>query len=42
MGWLRRTLFTRENVIVLVLVFILVCLIIFTSDSGPTWIYQGF
>jgi len=35
-------LFTRENLLALLLCFILIALVIFTADTSPTWIYQGF
>ena len=37
-----NALFTRENLLALVLCFILLLLVIFTADTSPTWIYQGF
>jgi len=37
-----NTLFTRENVLALLLCLILIALVIFTADTSPTWIYQGF
>ena len=37
-GWL----FTRENLYAIVLFLILAALVIFTADSSPLWIYQGF
>ena len=39
---LRDILFTRENLLALVLCLILIALVIFTADTSPTWIYQGF
>ena len=33
---------TRENLLALLLRLILIALVIFTADSSPTWIYQGF
>lgn len=39
---LVSTIFTRENWLALVLALILVALVIFTADTSPTWIYQGF
>jgi hypothetical protein len=36
------TLFTRENILALLLCLILIALVIFTADTSPTWIYQGF
>jgi hypothetical protein len=35
-------IFTRENYLALMLALILIALVIFTSDTTPTWIYQGF
>ena len=35
-------IFTRENFLALVLCLILIALVIFTADTSPTWIYQGF
>jgi hypothetical protein len=34
--------FTRENLLALLLALILIALVIFTADTTPTWIYQGF
>lgn len=39
---LREVLFTRENLMALALCLILILLVIFTADTSPTWIYQGF
>ena len=39
---LLKRLFTRENLLALVLCLILILLIIVTTDSAPLWIYQGF
>lgn len=36
------TLFSRENMLALLLCLILIALTIFTADTSPTWIYQGF
>ncbi len=35
-------LLTRENVFALALCIILILVVILTTDSAPTWIYQGF
>ena len=35
-------IFTRENLLALLLALILITLVIFTADTSPTWIYQGF
>jgi hypothetical protein len=35
-------IFNRENLLALLLAVILIALAIFTSDTAPTWIYQGF
>ncbi len=37
-----RSIFTRENLLALLLALILIALVIFTADTSPTWIYQGF
>ncbi len=37
-----RSVFTRENLLALLLALILIALVIFTADTSPTWIYQGF
>jgi len=37
-----RRLLTRENLWALVLCLVLIGLVIFTADSSPLWIYQGF
>lgn len=34
--------FSRENVLAVLLCLILIALVIFTADTSPTWIYQGF
>ena len=34
--------FTRENLLAVLLCLILIALVIFTADTSPTWIYQGF
>jgi hypothetical protein len=41
LGFLRR-LFSRENLLALLVCLILIALAIFTADSAPLWIYQGF
>lgn len=35
-------LFARENLLAVLLCLILIALVIFTADTSPTWIYQGF
>ncbi|HTP03420.1 MAG TPA: hypothetical protein VMJ64_18745 [Anaerolineales bacterium] len=35
-------IFNRENLLALLLALILIALVIFTADTSPTWIYQGF
>lgn len=37
-----KRLFSRENFLALLLCLILIALVIFTADSSPTWIYQGY
>lgn len=39
---LSQILFTRENLLAILLCLILIALAIFTADTSPTWIYQGF
>ncbi|HLO17182.1 MAG TPA: hypothetical protein VK206_20280 [Anaerolineales bacterium] len=39
---LVHILFTRENLLAILLCLILIALVIFTADTSPTWIYQGF
>jgi hypothetical protein len=39
---LYRSLFTKENLLAVLLCLILILLVIFTADVSPTWIYQGF
>jgi hypothetical protein len=39
---LYKMLFTRENLLAILLCLILIALVIFTADTSPTWIYQGF
>jgi hypothetical protein len=39
---ISHILFTRENLLALLLCLILIALVIFTADTAPTWIYQGF
>jgi hypothetical protein len=41
-GWLRRVIWTRENLWALILFLIVCALIVMTSDQSPLWIYQGF
>jgi hypothetical protein len=38
----RRALLTRENALALLTALLLLAIVIFTSDTSPTWIYQGF
>ncbi len=37
-----QAIFNRENLLALLLALILLALVIFTIDTSPTWIYQGF
>jgi len=39
---LGRRIFTRQNLWALVLCLVIILVIIFTADSAPLWIYQGF
>ncbi len=42
MRTLLRAVFSRENLLALLLALLLVTLLIFAVDTTPTWIYQGF
>jgi hypothetical protein len=35
-------IFSRENLLALLVCLIIILLVIVTSDSAPQWIYQGF
>jgi len=37
-----KKIFTPENIWAFILFLIVIALIIFTTDSSPVWIYQGF
>lgn len=37
-----RKLFTRENMLALLLCLILIAILVMTADQAPQWIYQGF
>jgi hypothetical protein len=37
-----KKLLSRENFLAFLFCLILIALVIFTADSSPTWIYQGF
>ena len=39
---IAEALFTPENLLAVLLCLILIALVIFTADTSPTWIYQGF
>jgi lipopolysaccharide/colanic/teichoic acid biosynthesis glycosyltransferase len=39
---LFATIFSRENLLALLLALIAIALVIFTADTTPDWIYQGF
>ena len=39
---LLQMIFSRENLLALLLCLILIGLTVFSADSTPTWIYQGF
>lgn len=42
---LRKTvnsIFSRENLLALLLALIVIALVVFTADITPDWIYQGF
>lgn len=35
-------LFSRENILAVLLCLLAIALVILTADSSPIWIYQGF
>jgi hypothetical protein len=35
-------LFSRENLLALLVCLILIAIVILTADQAPQWIYQGF
>ncbi len=35
-------IFSKENLQAILLFLIIIALILFTADTSPTWIYQGF
>jgi hypothetical protein len=37
-----KRLYSRENMLALLLCLIAIALIVMTSSSAPQWIYQGF
>jgi hypothetical protein len=37
-----RKIFSRENFLAILLCLVLIALTIFTADTTPAWIYQGF
>ena len=39
---LLRRVFSRENLIALLLCLLIIALVIVSADSAPQWIYQGF
>ena len=36
------SIFSRENLLALLLALIMIALVVFTADVTPSWIYQGF
>lgn len=36
------SIFSRENLLALMLALIVIALVVFTADTTPDWIYQGF
>ena len=39
---LAQILFTRENLLAVLICLILIAQVSFTADTSPNWIYQGF
>jgi hypothetical protein len=42
MKFLRKYIFTLENLLAFVFAIIVILLLIFTTKTPPSWIYQGF
>lgn len=42
MRWLKKYIFTQENLWAVLLCLLIVLLVIFSADRTPLWIYQGF
>lgn len=38
----RRHILTRENAVAFAVCLLMILLVIVTTDSSPTWIYQSF
>ena len=41
-GKILSSIFSRENLLALLLALIVIALVVFTADVTPEWIYQGF
>jgi len=39
---LPRRIFSRENLLALLICLLLALLVVMSADSSPLWIYQGF
>jgi len=39
---LLQSVFSRENLVALLLCLLIIALVIVSADSAPQWIYQGF
>jgi hypothetical protein len=37
-----RKLFSRENILAVILCLMAIAILIMTADQAPLWIYQGF
>jgi hypothetical protein len=37
-----RKIFSRENLVAVLLCLIIIAILILTADQAPQWIYQGF
>jgi len=42
MRWLKKHIFTKENLYALLLSLLITLLVIFSAERTPLWIYQGF
>jgi len=42
MRWLKKHIFTIENLYALLFCILIALLVIFSAERTPLWIYQGF
>lgn len=41
-GKIFHSIFSRENLLALLLALIVIALVVFTANTTPNWIYRGF